>query len=93
MKKQRADLSVKSLTSFRDGLTSKVKNGAQAVATGVQTLGSSAASKADAIAKSEAMGNLKDGVEKSAVLASDSIRHVAGQAAKAAAAFSWQFKK
>ena len=82
-----------SLTGFKDSLTSKMKSGAQAVASGAQTLGSSAASKADAVSKSEALGNLKDGVEKGAVLASDSIRHVAGKAVKAAASFSLKFKK
>lgn len=78
---------------FKDGLTSKVKSGAQAVATGAQTLGSSAVSKADAISKSEAFGNLKDGMGKGADVASASIRSAAGKAAKAAAAFSLKFKK
>ena len=78
---------------FKDGLTSKVKSGAQAVASGAQTLGSSAVSKADAISKSEAFGNFKDGMGKSAEVASASIRDTAGKAAKAAAAFTLKFKK
>lgn len=78
---------------FKDGLTSKVKSGAQAVATGALTLGSSAVSKADAISKSEAFGNLKEGMGKGADVASASIRSAAGKAAKAATAFSLKFKK
>ena len=78
---------------FKDGLTSKVKSGAQAVTTGAQTLGSSAVSKADAISKSEAFGNLKEGMGKGADVASASIRSAAGKAAKAATAFSLKFKK
>ncbi len=78
---------------FKDGLTSKVKSGAQAVATGAQTLGSSVVSKADAISKSEAFGSLKDGMGKGANVASASIRDVGGKAAKAAAAFTLKFKK
>ncbi len=81
------------LAGFKDGLTSKVKSGAQALATGAQTLGSSAASKADAISKSEAFGNLKDGMKKGAIVATASIRDAAGKATKVAAAFSLKFKK
>lgn len=81
------------ISGFKDGLASKLKSGAQAVASGAQTFGSSAASRADAIAKSEAFGNLKDGVEKGAGVASASIRSAAGKTAKAAAAFTLKFKK
>lgn len=81
------------ISGFKDGLTSKFKSGAQAVASGAQTVGSSAVAKADSIAKSEAFGNLKDGVEKGAVVASDSIRIATDRAAKAIAAFSTRFKK
>jgi uncharacterized tellurite resistance protein B-like protein len=82
-----------SFAGFKDGLTSKVKSGAQAFTAGAQTLGSSAVSKADAISKSEAFGNLKDGVGKGAEVASASIRDAAGKAAKAATAFSLKFRK
>ena len=78
---------------FKERLTSMVKSGAKEVATGAQTLGSSAVSKADAISKSEAFGNLKDGIEKGADVASASIRSAAGKATKAAEAFSLKFKK
>ena len=81
------------LSGLRDGLASKLKSGAQAVASGAQTLGSSAVSKADEIAKSEAFGNLKNGVERGAIVATDSIRIASGRAAKAVAAFSGRFKK
>jgi uncharacterized tellurite resistance protein B-like protein len=81
------------ISGFKDGLTSKFKSGAQAVASGAQTVGSSAVAKADSIAKSEAFGNLKGGVEKGAVVASDSIRIATDRAAKAIAAFSTRFKK
>lgn len=82
-----------SFSTFKDSMTSKVKTGAQALATGAQALGSSAVYKADAISKSEAFGNLKDGVGKSADVASASIREVAGKTAKVAAAFTLKFKK
>ena len=83
----------KSFAGFKDGLTSKVKTGALAVATAGQTLGSSAASRADAIAKSEALKSLKDGVESCADVASASIGDAADRASKAAAALTLKFKK
>lgn len=81
------------ISGFKDGLASKLKSGAQAVASGAQTVGSSATAKAEAIAKSEAFGNLKDGVEKGVAAASSSVRAAADKAAKAAVAFSMRFKK
>jgi hypothetical protein len=78
---------------FKDGLTSKVKSGAQAVATGAQTLGSSAVSKADAISKSEAFGNLKDGMGKGADVAAELFRDAAGKVSRLATAFSTRLTK
>jgi uncharacterized tellurite resistance protein B-like protein len=78
---------------FKEGLASKMKSGAQVVATGAQSLGAVAVSNVDALSKSAAFGNFKEGVEKGAEVATDSIRSAADRLAKATAAFSTKLKK
>lgn len=81
-----ADADLKSFgdgfANFKNGLTAKAKIGAQAVASGAQTLGSSAVSKAEAISKSEGFGNLKDGMGKVAEEATIAARGATGAVEK-----------
>jgi uncharacterized tellurite resistance protein B-like protein len=78
---------------FKDSLASKVKSGAQSLASTVQSLGSTTVSKANAISKSDAVESLKGGVDKAAGTAAASIRSAAGMAVESVAQLTSKFRK
>lgn len=81
------------VSDLKDAVASKVRVGAHAVATGAHAAGAAAVATADAIAKSEAFGHLKEGAEKGAAAASDSIRAAAEKATRVAQGWSDKLKK
>ncbi len=81
------------LSGVKDGLTSTVRSGVHAIAAGAHAAGSTAVSTAEAIAKSEAFGHVKESAGKGAAAASDSIRTAAGKAARVAKEWSNKLRK
>lgn len=71
----------------------KARVGAQAVASGAQAAGAIAVSKVEAIGKSEAFGQLKEGAEKGATMASNSIHSAVDKAVRMAKGWSDKRKK
>ncbi len=81
------------VSDLREAVAGRARFGAHAVATGAQAAGAVAVSTVEAIGKSEAFGHLKEGAEKGATIASDSIRSAVDKAARVAKGWTDKLKK